>query len=119
MKRAVPPSEGSTRRLRRYAAETALARFESAQRLAKVVFAERRPHRGCEIQFGVGTLPQHEITQALLPTRPNQQVDVAHRPGIVMDFSKQFAEVLSRERVGGGTARHLLCITLGGEQDPV
>src|ERR1700682_5349756 len=60
------------------AAITPLTPAELGDRLFQVLLAEIRPQRVDEHQLGVGTLPQHEIADALLAAGADQQVGVGH-----------------------------------------
>src|SRR5271170_2522432 len=60
------------------AAITPLAPAKLGDRLFQVFLAEIRPQRVDEHQLGVGTLPQHEIADALLAAGADQQVGIGH-----------------------------------------
>src|SRR5580704_7976605 len=82
------------------AAITPLAPAELGDRLFQVLLAEIRPQRVDEHQLGVGTLPQHEIADALLAAGADQQVGVGHARGQQLAFKAILVDAIGRQLAG-------------------
>jgi len=81
-------SAGPGRRLdgdrARHRSEPSLPAMELAHGLGEVALLEVRPHAVGEDQLGVGALPEQEVRESLLAAGTDQQIDVRHRPAVVV-----------------------------------
>src|ERR1700730_15503784 len=82
------------------AAITPLAPAELGDRLFQVLLAEVRLQRVDEHQLGVGTLPQHEIADALLAAGADQQVGVGYARRQQLALEAVLVDAIGRQLTG-------------------
>src|SRR5450631_661416 len=88
-------------------AETSLAGLEIGQRLAEFVDGEIGPVDLGEVRFGVGKLPEQEITDAHLAAGPDQEIRIRQPARIQVASENLHADVISRELAGQHVAGQL------------
>src|SRR4030095_1120817 len=78
---------------------TAIARSEGFERTAVFIFIKIRPVFGRDVQFRVGSLPDHEITHPQLARWADDQIRVWDTRCIEIAVDERFVYILRRDAI--------------------
>src|SRR5471032_1052311 len=98
---------GATGMLGADAAIPPLAFAELVDRLLEMFLAEIGPQRVDEHQFGVGALPEQEVTDALLSTGADKQIRIGDACGQQLTLEGHFVDLIGGELSRRDLAREI------------